>query len=217
MTEELYGYIYCLSNPSFHNPDGFPLYKIGKTKNNPYDRAKKLYTTSVVYPFKIEFAKKVKNYGRKEKLIHSLLEQYGCKCNPSREFFNVNKNIIFTIFELIDGEYYKEDIEEVEEEEIEDEDTDTFMSVKCRDPNKCFMDRQELRHTIGITDTWYFKYNKTKNCFIYDNNDYKTMNKITELHYKTSRPDRCYQNNAWKECEVKKNSSWISIYDLKKL
>jgi hypothetical protein len=35
---------------------------------------------------------------------------------------------------------------------------------------------------------------------------YKTMNKLTELHYRTSVPDRILSNNAWLECKIFRNN-----------
>ena len=48
------GLIYCLSNPSYQD-----VYKIGFTRKTLKQRLQSLYTTGVVYPFKVEFAKNV--------------------------------------------------------------------------------------------------------------------------------------------------------------
>ena len=48
------GLIYCLSNPFY--PD---VYKIGFTRKALKKRLQSLYTTGVVYPFKVKFAKNV--------------------------------------------------------------------------------------------------------------------------------------------------------------
>lgn len=98
MSKNNIGYIYCLSNPAIPGK-----YKIGKSMYLPDIRAKQLYNTSLPYPFKVEFFKKVTNYHYKEKLIHKILESTNQRCNPKREFFALKKDIIFLYFELMDG------------------------------------------------------------------------------------------------------------------
>jgi hypothetical protein len=89
------GWVYCLSNK------GMPgIYKIGKTKISPEERAKQLYTTGVPYPFKIEIAKYVTEYHKKEKSFQKILNQYSC--NQSREFFETDILIIFELFNIIE-------------------------------------------------------------------------------------------------------------------
>lgn len=100
--DNLDGYIYCLSNPSFVG-----LYKVGFTKNSPLKRIKKLNNTSVPFKFKIEFAKKVTNCIDKEKQLHFLLSKYGERVNSNREFFKIDLNEIKLFFNLIDGEWFK--------------------------------------------------------------------------------------------------------------
>ena len=89
------GWVYCLSNK------GMPgIYKIGKTKISPEERAKQLYTTGVPYPFKIEMAKYVTEYHKKEKSFQKILNQYSC--NHSREFFEADIAIILELFYIIE-------------------------------------------------------------------------------------------------------------------
>jgi len=99
------GYIYCLSNLSYEDT-----YKIGFTRNDPNIRKSQLNTTGVLYPFKLEIAKKVLNYKDKEKQIHKLLSKY--RINTNREFFKISLSEIKNIFNLIDGEIYTENITE---------------------------------------------------------------------------------------------------------
>jgi hypothetical protein len=89
------GWVYCLSNKAMPG-----IYKIGKTKISPEERAKQLYTTGVPYPFKIEFAKYVTEYHKKEKSFQKILNQYSC--NQSREFFEVDIAIIMELFYIIE-------------------------------------------------------------------------------------------------------------------
>ncbi len=84
----------------------------------------------------------------------------------------------------------------------------------CRDPLLCMLHNDKLKHTIGKNDTWEFYYDKLKNKFIYNNKSYKTMNSITQLHYTTSNPNRTVSNNAWWECYIFRNNTWIRTHDL---
>ena len=100
------GYIYCASNISF---DG--IYKIGFTMETPNIRAKSLYNTSVPFPFKIEFAKIVLFPRDKELNIHNILNKY--RLTHNREFFKCNKDVIYNVFDLIEGEWHNEDGTEI--------------------------------------------------------------------------------------------------------
>jgi len=95
------GYIYCLSNESYKDT-----YKIGFTKNDPIARMTQLNTTGLLTPFKLEFAKQVKNHQEKEKKLHLIFDKY--RVNKNREFFKVDLKEIKQLFDLIDGEWYKE-------------------------------------------------------------------------------------------------------------
>jgi hypothetical protein len=81
------------------------LVKVGQTGGNPYERAAQLYTTGVPCEFRVEFAKKVKNYVEREKQIHVLLEKHFERPNKNREFFKCSSADVHEFFELIDGEY----------------------------------------------------------------------------------------------------------------
>lgn len=93
------GYIYCLSNKAFSKN----VYKVGFTKNNIDKRAKHLYRTGVPMPFRIEYAKYVRNVENKEKLLHDALDKY--RINKNREFFKVDKRIIYELFDDIKGKF----------------------------------------------------------------------------------------------------------------
>ena len=111
------GYVYCFSNPMYVG-----IYKVGFTINNPHVRRKQLNTTGVPLPFKLEFSKKVSNYQEKEKTLHKLLTQYGERINLKREFFKISLEEIRTFFDLMDGEWFRDekptDDEEEEEEDV---------------------------------------------------------------------------------------------------
>jgi hypothetical protein len=97
------GWIYCMSNPSM--PD---LVKVGQTGGDPRERASQLYTTGVPTEFVVEFAKRVRNYTEKEKMLHTLLEKHFARPNKSREFFRCSSADVFEFFELIEGQYLEE-------------------------------------------------------------------------------------------------------------
>lgn len=96
------GYIYCLSNPCMPG-----LYKIGMTKSKnrtPDTRAKELSRhTSTPLPFKVEFAKLVKNPEFIEKLIHKKLSIVSYRINPNREFFKVDIKTVECVFDEFEG------------------------------------------------------------------------------------------------------------------
>jgi len=108
------GYIYCLSNPSFEKD----IFKIGFTQSEPEIRKSQLQTTGVPTPFKLEFAKKVNKYQEKEKTIHKILSEY--RVNEKREFFKISLPKIKDLFDLVDGETYKETVENPQIGEIND-------------------------------------------------------------------------------------------------
>jgi hypothetical protein len=114
------GNIYILSNKAFR--DNY--YKIGFTTGSVKDRAKQLYNTSTVFPFEIEYCKRVKSPKEVEKKIHDVLAQY--RINRKREFFEIELKTATEIldkecedFEYLDEiyntEYYKEQIKYIEE------------------------------------------------------------------------------------------------------
>ena len=94
------GWIYCMTNECMPG-----LVKVGQTSNHPADRAAQLYTTGVPCEFRIEFAKRVKNYVAREKLLHSMLEKHFERPNPNREFFKCSSEDVYPFFELMDGMY----------------------------------------------------------------------------------------------------------------
>ncbi len=82
----------------------------------------------------------------------------------------------------------------------------------CRDMTKCFTNGQLIRHTIQ-GNTWVGTYNLANNGIVYDNKTL-TLNQFAKSHYKTVKPDRVSNVNAWRECECKVNGLWISTYML---
>ena len=101
--EDEYGYVYCLSNPSFKED----IYKIGFTRQNPLVRAEKLFKSDIPTQFTVEFAKRVRNPEAKEEIIHHLLDDYKCRIEKKKTYFKCDKSLILKIFETIRGPWYE--------------------------------------------------------------------------------------------------------------
>jgi len=206
------GYIYCFSNISMPG-----ILKIGMTERTPIERLSEANSSDTwrpPTPYKIEFAKKVSNVKQKESVIHILLSQYTERINPKREFFRVSIEEVKTFFQLMDGEYWKE--ENLEENIDDDIDNDSQQEKKCRDIKKCFTNKQRIRHTIGINKTWIGIYDSTQNAIIYDGQIYKgrsPLNQFAMAHYQIERNYRV-SVNAWNECECEVDGKWISTFNL---
>lgn len=209
------GYLYCFSNTSY------PYFKIGYTLKDPIIRCKELYTSGVPTPFQIEFAKLVKNVEKKEKAIHSILDEY--RINSNREFFDINIIKIKNIFDSIDGEWWNQingDHTISDNNSDNDRDIDNNIEINklgCRDTKKCFKHLQKIRHIEKVSNNiWegYYDFNKDK--IIFENNEY-TMYLFVRNHYIQIRPDRTPEANAWKECECLINDNWISTFNLPEL
>ncbi len=90
------GYVYVLINQSF--PD---LVKIGRTINDPVERAVQLDTTGVPTPFTVVFYRKFSNCVKAEVDIHEILEQHRSRGN--REFFKISTTEAIKLIQNIDG------------------------------------------------------------------------------------------------------------------
>lgn len=177
-------------------------------------------------PFKIEFAKFVKDYVKKEKILLSLLEQYSNRINPKREFFKISKEEIFAFFELIDGQYLTDDDKDIdidENDEYSDDEEEPVIeeaSVKrtIRNMKDYFTDGLKIRHRIGITNIWTGKYDKISNTIKCNNEQYSTLNKFKWAHYIHCNPElkgkKDSHGSAWKVCEYEKDNEWFSTYEL---
>jgi len=94
------GWVYCIDNPSLHDVDGTPLYKVGFTRRESVEiRMDELYRGSgVPTPFHLVSKRWVDI--KKEKMIHKVLDDY--RVNPNREFFRCNVSKIETLFDLME-------------------------------------------------------------------------------------------------------------------
>lgn len=196
------GYIYCFSNPSMPG-----ILKVGMTTRAPEERAKELFTTGVALPFKIEFAKRVKNPKNKEASLHRILERREGRVDSHREFFRVSPEEVRELFDLIDGEMWSETQEEEKKEA-------TGVNG-CRDMVKCFTNGQRICHTIiGINKTWIGTYDSSENGIICDGKLYKSLSAFAEAHYVSDRPDRSSRANGWRECRCEVEGKWTSTHIL---
>lgn len=79
------GFLYILSNDAY-SPG---LYKIGKTKRHPQERAEELGDASgVPVPFRVLFYCQAADIHQAEKTVHSWLTQF--RVNKRREFFYID-------------------------------------------------------------------------------------------------------------------------------
>ena len=85
-----------------------------------------------------------------------------------------------------------------------------------REPTHVFHDGEKFRHIIPADNEPHsieFEWIRGEG-FLAFRGLFPSLNTVTEMHYMMMRPDRVKNNNAWTECEVKRNDIWISINDL---
>jgi hypothetical protein len=225
------GFLYCFSNPSMPGT-----LKVGMTERTPEIRlaeANASDTWRPPTPYAIEFAKQVKNPKEKEKTLHALLEQYTERINPRREFFRVSIAEVQKFFDLMDGIVWtasrnekeiqtddeEEDAEEVDEEDIKASSSSLEKQARkqpkgCRDMTRCFINGQQVRHTIGVNNTWTAIYDSTKNRLVCNGIEYKAMCAFANAHWKYHKPDSNRHADGWGGCECEVNGKWISTYSL---
>jgi len=236
--KENIGWIYCLSNPALKTN----YYKIGMTKRDPEIRAKELCRpTGVPEPFIVEFAKLVDEPKKKERDIHSILEETYDRPNPKREYFIVPIQLVKSLFKLCSGIWWEgdygvdedgnpiyeedeneedDDEEEEEEEEEEEHSEEEEVKIGCRDARKCFIDGQRIRHKYGVTAEWIGTYKKKDNSIRHDGNIYKgprgsPLNAFAGAH-RISLGKR-KNINGWTACQCEINGKWESCKNLPEL
>lgn len=97
------GYIYVLSNPLY------PEYVfIGASKKTPAEKATELYSEGLLFPFKVETAKSVIGMESKLVSLHKLLNKFGERPNPDRDFFKIPADTVENLFDLVDGEIWSQ-------------------------------------------------------------------------------------------------------------
>ena len=101
--------------------------------------------------------------------------------------------------------------------EVNAEVNDTIEDIKLnRNARLLFHDGQLITHKIPDHSIWVGVYNKQQNRIVCTNNgvSYKSLNQFTVNHYRSHRPDRVENNNAWLECECDIEGEWVSTYKL---
>ncbi len=117
------GIVYALSNRSLWLPEReddeelLPIIKIGRTSPPTSDALKKrmgqLFTTSIVLPFDLEYAKAVENCHKAETKLHKIFAH--ARINPNREFFRIDAEAIIEVLALYPGEEIVIDGDELSE------------------------------------------------------------------------------------------------------
>ena len=222
---ETVGWIYCFSNESMPH-----ILKIGMTMRDPEERPRELFTTGVPLPFKIEFAKKVKDPKKKEKSIHTLLSQYTERIHPRREFFKVSPEEVKVFFDLIDGdewfsriknEGYDDDVDIIDDGDEDDSSLDSNENgtirrkkIGCRDMRKCFTHGQRIRHKIGINKIIIGEYDSERNGIIYEGVFYKSLSGFVNQYHKKSGTYKNHGLSGWSHTECEVDGDWVSTFNL---
>ena len=114
------GWVYCFENPSM--PE---IYKVGVTLRTPADRlfeANQSDTWRPPTPYSQVMAKRVRDAPAKEHKIHTILDEFGFRIHPRREFFNAPLTLIQQLFDLMDE---CNDAVSQTESEVDESTTDT--------------------------------------------------------------------------------------------
>ena len=217
------GWIYLLSNPAFKKN----MVKIGMTKRKPEIRAQELSRhTSVPEPFVVEFAKLVKNPKKREREIHSILEDSHDRPNPSREFFIVPKQFVEKIFKIPDGiDWVRSEVTEEEPKpQLEPvSKTRKAKKKKRRGPNDWKLilhDKQRLRIKIPNRkgDEWMGIYNEENHSIEYNGEEIvakpggSPFNKFA-VEYRKSN-NRHQSVSAWEALECEIDGKWVLVDDV---
>jgi len=115
-----------------------------------------------------------------------------------------------------DGYSTPDELENDEEDSVPTVLTQQRTSHGCRDARQCFSDDQPIRHTID-EHSWMGTYVASENGIMHDGILYtglSPLNQFTKAHYKSTRPDRVDNNNAWQECKCYVSGKWISTFNL---
>jgi hypothetical protein len=208
------GYIYCFTNPSMPG-----LVKCGETERTPIERLRdaNVSNTWIPTPFKIEFAKFVKNPKEKETNLHKILEKYIERVNTKREFFRISVEDVKIFFDLIDGEWWNQN------ESIIESDNDTEIIQKdwrnliINNENVILTKSQKGLPTQEEINGFRYK-------IIFENNSFSHFldpSTDTKYKYPTSlckdKLQRQGNTNEWrgtKHCLVFRENNWISLLAL---
>jgi hypothetical protein len=108
------GYVYVLTNKAYRG-----LVKIGRTTNSVEERAQKLSSTGVPFPFEIAFKMKVTDCVACEKWLHNKFSHK--RVNDGKEFFRVPaREVIISLKEKVSPGTIKREKEEKKREVLEE-------------------------------------------------------------------------------------------------
>jgi hypothetical protein len=127
-----YGYLYCLSNQSL-----IGILNIGITEKSPKDILNQANTFDIwrpPTPYKIEFAKKVYNPYQKKQKIHYALKEH--RIHSDLEFFRVSSEEVRNLFDLPDGEIWKDNDDNEDNEDNSSDDNDDNDDNDNKDDNE---------------------------------------------------------------------------------
>ncbi len=208
------GFVYCFSNQYIPG-----LLKIGLTKRTIAERLRDANSETYSPPFWIcTLAKAVDNVVIIEGQIHKLLEVFGYRLTPKREFFSITVDKARAIFDLLPGTYYEETTATAgisDQEELEQ-----VQGSQKRDKNLAdyLNDGAQLKHNLA-NSTWYATYNVAKNCIINNdkNEEYPTLSAFARAHFLAEFPDRADEGrkrSGWSECYAFIDEEWRSMRTL---
>lgn len=194
--EEDFGWVYCLSNPSFREN----ILKVGFTKEENLNiRVDKLYTTGVPTPFKLEFAAKFKNCLQVEKNIHGLLSHFRTRINDQREFFECTTDDVLAAFKSQSpcGEFIVFKADE---------------KVKPSRDYNVFGHMQKIRH-VKNGDVVYAYWDEIHKCFCLDDDPeckFVSLTAFERYHLEKLDLEIKGGGNGWRNCEVEiEDDMWI--------
>lgn len=132
------GIVYAVSNRSLWLPEReeddelLPVIKIGRTQPGTPAALKKrmgqLFSTNIVLPFDLEYAKAVADCRKTETKLHRIFAH--ARINPSREFFQIDVEAVIEVLDLYPGEEITLDGDELSTE-ITQEDIDARNKVEA--------------------------------------------------------------------------------------
>jgi len=209
------GWVYCMTNPAMPG-----IVKIGESGIRDLNQRKnKLFTTGVPMPFDIAFAIYVARRKEKESLLHLYLSDK--RVWPGREFFEITPEHLKVLFNLMEGTWWSTEssplTEPTESTPLIEPTVLVQSTKKWQRPglNEFLSDGQKVCHLASCNTEWVGTYSRVNNAIMYNGIGY-TLNQFARAHYEEERPDRKPGCNAWKECKVLKDSSWISIHSFSK-
>lgn len=193
------GWIYAVTNPAY------PGYvKIGwSEKEDVQDRIDGLYTSGLLEPFTLHFAKYVANPYEWEQKIHKFFAEE--RVRPNREYFGVHINKVYKLFEFIPGEWYDTDDTSSEKK------SDDRLREPAKDMRMYLLDGEQIGYkTIDNSPVFYDAENNV--LVRHETGErYSTPTKYTHSVH------ACARNNGWRTCVVERDGQCVPLTNLKML